>query len=255
MTPASTEPRPAIVAHRGYAGRYPENTLVAVEAALRMGVRHVEIDCQLTADGTPVLFHDPGLERTTGRPGIITDLTLAQLAALDAGEAARFGPRFRATRIPTLAALMSLLAGWPGARCFVEIKAESLAAFGTTATVDAVLRVIGPDLGRCVVISFDAAALHAARAAGARIGWVLGAWDPATHGAAVALAPDYLFCNHRRLPRSGPLWSGPWRWAAYEITTPRLALALARRGVDLVETMRLEAFTGPPWHLGDADGG
>ena len=71
---------------------------------------------------------------------------------------------------------------------------------------------------------------------------------------AEALAPDFLFCNHTRIPDpSTPLWPGPWQWAFYEVTDPALALDLARRGATLVETMALDAFTGPPWSLTIAD--
>ncbi|MGF1546037.1 MAG: glycerophosphodiester phosphodiesterase family protein, partial [Thiotrichales bacterium] len=52
-----------LVAHRGYALRYPENTLPAIEAALAAGARYVEIDVQLSADQVPVLFHDRSLMR------------------------------------------------------------------------------------------------------------------------------------------------------------------------------------------------
>ncbi|WP_277541839.1 glycerophosphodiester phosphodiesterase [Haloarcula laminariae] len=57
-----------VIAHRGFAGRYPENTVAAVEAAARggTGAGHapadmVEVDVVPTADGTPVVFHDKTL--------------------------------------------------------------------------------------------------------------------------------------------------------------------------------------------------
>ena len=49
---------PELVAHRGYALHYPENTLIGIEAAIRAGARYVEVDVQLSADKVPVLFHD-----------------------------------------------------------------------------------------------------------------------------------------------------------------------------------------------------
>lgn len=245
---------PAIVAHRGYAGRYPENTLSAVEAALRAGVRHVEVDVQLTADGVPVLFHDDALRRTTGRPGRITRTAWADLAGLSAGEPARLGDRFPDTPIPRLAGLVELLRGWPEALAFVEIKQESLDAMGTATVVERAMRDLQPLLAQCVVISFDAGAAAEARRLGARIGWVLSAWTPAQRARAEALAPEYLFCNHRKLPRGdAPLWPGPWQWACYEVTEAALALRLARRGVALIESMRLEVYAGPPWSLAIPD--
>ena len=62
-------PTPELIAHRGWAYRYPENTLPAIAGALGAGARYVEFDVQITADGVPVLFHDSTLDRTAGRPG------------------------------------------------------------------------------------------------------------------------------------------------------------------------------------------
>ncbi|WP_122088594.1 glycerophosphodiester phosphodiesterase [Halalkalicoccus subterraneus] len=66
----SNEP-PAMIAHRGYAGRYPENTLRAVEAASETAAM-IEIDIVPTADGEVVVFHD---DRLSGRDGGTKGLT------------------------------------------------------------------------------------------------------------------------------------------------------------------------------------
>ncbi|MDG5760748.1 glycerophosphodiester phosphodiesterase [Natronococcus sp. A-GB1] len=62
-----------IIAHRGYAGVAPENTIAAaVAAAERDATAMIEIDVQPAACGTPVVFHDERLEGTRdGRP--VTD--------------------------------------------------------------------------------------------------------------------------------------------------------------------------------------
>ena len=57
------------IAHRGASGRAPENTRTAFAAALDLGVGAIELDCQLTADGVPVVIHDETLERTTSGLG------------------------------------------------------------------------------------------------------------------------------------------------------------------------------------------
>jgi glycerophosphoryl diester phosphodiesterase len=58
--------KPQIIAHRGWSGRYPENTLAAIRAAIRLGVDRVEIDVQETRDGQLVVFHDYRLDRVYG---------------------------------------------------------------------------------------------------------------------------------------------------------------------------------------------
>ncbi len=58
-------PRPVIVAHRGFAGRYPENTLAAFRAGGATGAEVVELDYHHSADGVPIVIHDATVERTT----------------------------------------------------------------------------------------------------------------------------------------------------------------------------------------------
>src|SRR2546425_1409628 len=55
-----------VIAHRGFSSRYPENTLPAIRAAIRLGVDMVEIDVQQTRDGELVVFHDYRLDRIYG---------------------------------------------------------------------------------------------------------------------------------------------------------------------------------------------
>ena len=59
---------PAVVAHRGYAARYPENTIVALAAAVAGGTRFLEFDVQLSRDEVPLLCHDESLSRVADRP-------------------------------------------------------------------------------------------------------------------------------------------------------------------------------------------
>jgi len=58
-----------VSAHRGGAGddRSSENTLAAFEAAIALGCDYVEFDVRLTADGTPVVFHDDELADGSAR--------------------------------------------------------------------------------------------------------------------------------------------------------------------------------------------
>lgn len=89
-----------ITGHRGAAALAPENTLISIKKAADAGVRWVEIDTQLSADGIPVVFHDETVNRCTNGKGKIADLTLAQLKSLDAGS--WFGEAFTGEKIPTL---------------------------------------------------------------------------------------------------------------------------------------------------------
>jgi glycerophosphoryl diester phosphodiesterase len=227
-----------LIAHRGNAAEYPENTLPAFVSALGLGVRFIELDVQLSADGVPVVLHDVLLARTTDLPGSVFDHEAAALQRMHAGEPARFGDRYSDVRIPLLSDVLALLERRPDVTLFVEIKRESLAQHGLDPVVAAVIETIRPRRAQCVVISFDLAAIHRARQlGGVPIGWVLSEYTPHAQLKCEALQPEFLFCNHRKLPADGPLWRGPWRWATYEVRSMELALRLAGQGVDYIETM------------------
>ena len=106
MTPLK---RLEIIAHRGYSGRAPENTLAALDAAVAAGADAVEFDVQPAACGTPVLFHDPMLGRTTNGVGPVKRRPLGLLKALDAGS--WFGPEYSGEKIPTLEEALEQVAG------------------------------------------------------------------------------------------------------------------------------------------------
>ena len=88
-----------IIAHRGYSGRAPENTLAALDAAIAVGADSLEFDVQPAACGTPVLFHDAMLGRTTNGVGPVKRRPLGLLKALDAGS--WYAPGFKGEKIPT----------------------------------------------------------------------------------------------------------------------------------------------------------
>lgn len=231
-------PIPELIAHRGYTKHYPENTVIGIAAALRAGARFVEFDIQLTADGVPVLCHDSDLSRTAGVSTRVLNTELAELADISVGEPTRLGDRFRDARIPTLAEIAALLSDRPQVTAFVEIKTESLDRFGADYVVKKILAILAPNPGQYCLISFNISAVRCARRLGAAtIGWVIGRWSKAARAAAVALAPEYLFCNYTKVPRAPDgLWPGPWKWALYEIADPELAVTFGRRGADLIVT-------------------
>jgi len=100
---------PWFIAHRGYRARYPENTLIAFQAALDAGVQMIELDVVLSRDRKLVVIHDATLERTTNGAGAVSDHTLEQLKQLDAG--GWFHPRFAGERLPELSEVLDLADG------------------------------------------------------------------------------------------------------------------------------------------------
>lgn len=115
-------------AHRGGRGLLPENTLASFENAIRMGVTTLELDIAISAEGIPVISHDPALNPALTRDAsgqwikehepLIKSMTLQQLQSYDVGRLNPTHPYARefadqqprdGQRIPTLAALFKLV--------------------------------------------------------------------------------------------------------------------------------------------------
>lgn len=116
--------RPAIIAHRGFSAKAPENTLAAIELAIAVGAHMVEVDVGFSADEHLVLIHDEELDRTTSGRGAVRSHPLATLRTLDAG--AWFAPEYAGATIPLLEEALDLVRGRIPIN--VEIKADSVDA-------------------------------------------------------------------------------------------------------------------------------
>jgi glycerophosphoryl diester phosphodiesterase len=135
------------VAHRGYSGVAPENTLPALAAAAAAGATHVEFDVRTTADDVPVVIHDRTLDRTTSGSGHVWDLPYDEVAALDAGS--WFSPAYAGVRVPTLASVLDVV---DGPELLLEIKPPA-----TLSQVKTIVELVGAAgvRERTIVQSFD----------------------------------------------------------------------------------------------------
>ena len=97
---------PWVIAHRGWSGRYTENTLPAIRAAIGLGVDLVEIDVQETRDGKLVVFHDYRLDRILGQHRRVRDVRRRELKG-----------------VPSLAQALHVCRG--KVRLLIEIKGAS----------------------------------------------------------------------------------------------------------------------------------
>jgi glycerophosphoryl diester phosphodiesterase len=104
-----------VIGHRGAAGTWPENTLLAISHALEYGVEWVEVDVRMIDDAI-LLLHDESLDRTTNGSGSAYRYSLARLRSLDAGDG---------ERIPLLTEVMDLIDARAGLN--IEIKQRGIA--------------------------------------------------------------------------------------------------------------------------------
>lgn len=217
---------PTIVAHRGASSTHPENTLASFAAALELGARVVELDARLTADGVPVVLHDPDVDRTTDGSGFVHELTSEQVAALEAGT-----PEVPAG-VPTLAEALALLSG----RAAVAIEIKNIP--GEPA--------YEPD-GESVV--------EAALAEVARVGFegpvLVLSFDPRSIAVAKALAPDLatgFLTTHLVDPREALAYAVE---AGHDMVLPG-TYALAPAGASFVAEAHAAGLRVGTWTVDDA---
>lgn len=165
---ASTHDGFDLQGHRGARGLAPENTLAGFERAIALGVSTLELDVALTADGVPVVVHDPALNPAATRDGsgaflratgpAVHTLTLAQLQAYDVGRldaTSKYGQQFATQvpadgqRIPTLRQVFehAQALGRPGLRFNVEAKTDPTQP-GATAPPAAMVPAILAEVAR-----------------------------------------------------------------------------------------------------------
>ena len=89
-----------IIAHRGFSGLYPENTMLAFKKAIEVGADGIELDVHLSKDGHVMIIHDEALKRTAGVNGVVSDYTRAELEKISAGKTKN--DEFGFTPIPSL---------------------------------------------------------------------------------------------------------------------------------------------------------
>ena len=163
-----------VVAHRGASRRAPENTMEAFRLAIELGADAVELDVHLTSDGQLAVIHDETLERTTGRPGRVAEMTMDAIREADAG--ATFSPAAeehpfagRGLAVPTLSEVLDWLPADIG--LVIEIKPRAAADAVVAAVRDHAVR----SDDRLTVISFDEAAIERVREldSGIRTGYLL----------------------------------------------------------------------------------
>ena len=162
ISPRLGWPLPRVFAHRCGGALAPENTLAGLRIAARLGLRAVEFDVMLSADGTPWLIHDETLERTTNGFGRVCESADTRLRVVDAGVCRH--PAFAGELLPTLASAASLCRQL-GLRVNVEMKPAAGFEALTGEVVARQVRRLWATGELPLVSSFSETALAAARAA------------------------------------------------------------------------------------------
>lgn len=231
-----------LVAHRGASSTHPENTIASFEAALALGAPVLELDVRLSADGIPVVLHDPDLSRTTDRSGWVHELTLEQIQAANAGTTDR------PERIPAFRTVLEAVNGRGGLA--VEIKnlpGEPAYDEEREAIVEAAVAEIEASTfqGPVLIISFNPRSIAASkRLAPALLTGFLStrAIDPdVSLGHVVDTGHEFVFPEHRAIESAGPTFverahRAGVRVGAWTVDDPETFGRLLDWGVDAVAT-------------------
>jgi glycerophosphoryl diester phosphodiesterase len=150
-----------MVAHRGFSGGAPENTMAAFKKAIEIGSDMIELDVHLSKDGEVVVIHDDTLNRTTDGKGKVVSYTLNELKQLDAGS--WFGPQFSGERIPTLKEVLELTHGQ--VLLCIELKGGDLGQYTLKDLADRSLQEVEKAgmLSQVLFASFDLSAIERVR--------------------------------------------------------------------------------------------
>ncbi|MFK3679183.1 glycerophosphodiester phosphodiesterase family protein [Microbacterium sp. NPDC090218] len=210
---------PRVLAHRGLitaAGEDSgvwENSAAAFAAAHAAGAEYVETDCQVTADGDVVLFHDSTLDRLVGDSRAVREVRTRELRELFADHGG-------------LLTVAEALASFPEVRFNIDVK--------TAAAVEPLGPILTEHTHRVLVTSFSDANRRAAIASVLRAGASL---RPATSGGSRTIAAlrglSALRLSPARVLQGIDALQIPERHGALTVLTPALLRTAQRRGVEI----------------------
>lgn len=215
---------PKVIGHRGAAAYAPENTLESLREAKRRGAPWVEIDVKLTADGVPILMHDPSLKRTTGVDRLVAQTRRAELPPT----------------VPTFEQAIACMAEL-GLGCNVEIKpCEGREVETARAAVATLHRCWPPVLPPPLLSSFKDESLAAARAAAPEFARALlvGELGEDWRARAEAVAAAGMNVGSRKLTAAGAvaIKRAGYVLSVWTVNDPDEARALVGMGADCVIT-------------------
>lgn len=112
-----------VCGHRGYAGKYPENTLSGFIAAAELGIDMIEVDVVASKEGIPVICHDYMLDRTSDGKGPLADYTLEELKQFNMAAKSKLG--IHPEQICTFEDICLLMVKYPNLMLNIDMKEDN----------------------------------------------------------------------------------------------------------------------------------
>ena len=234
--------KPVFIAHRGYSSAYPENTLIALDAAQQAGAQFVEVDIQLSADHVPVLFHDRDLKRLCQQTGAIHDYTFEQLNNFHVSDSDKFADKYADNKITPLEIFVEYLKAHPNLNAFIELKRLMIDTFGEEEVLKIILPLFNGMENQISFISYNQNILKKIHdTTDYATGVVVDEWNELNKDAD---------CSYEGLPENNDELKIKSKIAIFEVGNIGLAKHLLAKGITYLETFRIKemiaAFSKEP---------
>jgi len=231
--------KPVFIAHRGYASAFPENTLIALDAARQADAKFVEVDIQLSADLVPVLFHDRDLQRLCQQAGAIHDYAFSELEKFNVTDVEKFADKYANNKITTLQVFIDYLKSHPELNAFIELKRSMIEKFGEEKVLEIVLPLFTAMKEQISFISYDQSILKTIHnSTDYATGIVVDDWSEYNNDA--NWEPEWLFCSSEGLPEDNAELEIKSKVAVFEVGDIGLAKHLLAKGIYHLETFRIK---------------
>lgn len=231
--------KPIFVAHRGYASAYPENTLIALDAARQAGATYVEVDILLSADLVPVLFHDRDLHRLCQQSGSIHEYDFSQLEKFIVSDKEKFSEKFSNNKLTSLKIFIDYLKNYPELKAFIELKRQMIDVFGEDTVIKTILPFFKGMENQISFISYNQSILKTIDANTLySTGVVVDKWEE--YKSESDWTPEWLFCSAEGLPEDNKKLEIKSKIAVFEVGEKTLANKLLSRGIYYLETFRIK---------------
>ncbi len=231
--------KPIFIAHRGYAAAYPENTLIALDAARQAGAQIVEVDIQLSADYVPVLFHDRDLQRLCQQTGAIHDYTFSQLEKFNVTDIEKFADQYAGNKITSLQVFIDYLKQHPQLNAFIELKRSMIDQFGEERVLEILLPLFAGMQKQISFISYNQTILKTIhKNTDYKTGIVVDGWNE--YNKQADWQSEWLFCSAEGLPEDNAELEINSKIAIFEVGNVELANKLLKKGICYLETFRIK---------------
>ena len=228
------------IAHRGFSGKYPENTNIAFAKALTEGYCDgIEVDVHMTKDDKLVIIHDSKLDRTTTGSGYIKDYTLDELLEFDAG--IKYDSKYKGEKILCIKSAIELAKKY-NIKLYIEIKDKDEDYKRIEHEVLDRVKLIGAE-DKVTISSYNVETLKTIKEEAPNIQTALLCsempWDIRSYRYADAISCDYTKLSKEAVETVHSIGKKAIAWVVDEVADMKEMMAL---GVDAVITNNPDDF-------------